>query len=297
MSRPRSAFTLVEVLVVVAIFAVLIALILPAIQQIREAATRAGSQNNLRQFSLAVGLYADGRGGVLPPADGGWTRFARGTSNTLEPNPHMAAAMIATGRFQDWAWRTLPMFLSPADPSRSVVGLIGDEEDPEGLATSYTSNATSFSGGRRLPAGIPDGLSTTIFYSERYAICSASRSSYDGLGAGFRPSFADGGLLFEGKTGRQVHPVRQPDGTTGPNRPGATFQVRPRTPSWQEVITRPDIAVGLPEDCDPTVPQTPHRGGLLAGYGDGSVRTVSPGVAPAVFWGQVTPDGGEVIPE
>src|SRR5262249_35309913 len=51
------------------------------------------------------------------------------------------------------------------------------------------------------------------------------------------------------------------------------------------------------EDCDYSRAQTPHRDGMITAVADGSVRIVSPGVAPAVFWGAVTPAGGEVLNE
>ena len=288
--RPRG-FTLIELLVVIAIIAILIGLLLPAVQKVREAAARISDANNLKQMSLALHSCNDANG-KLPPGVG-WFPSNGNPGNSGPPAPHgtalyMILPYIEGGTIYNTtaghSWTSASVvksYVSPGDPTMPASDIINSLGGSRG-GTSYTANwyvfggtatpntdGNSTGGTASIPKSFPDGQSNTIVWIERYSQCAGIGHIWgeDGQGAG--------------PNGNEYSPTWWTPGVNGYGNGGTLVQL----PQIQPAVA----------NCNAAAVQGFYAGGIMVGLGDGSVRLVNSGVSQPTWSDAVFPNDGQPL--
>ena len=313
--RPnRRGFTLIELLVVIAIIAVLIGLLLPAVQKVRAAAARSESQNNLKQIGIALHQFNDTYKRL--PVDCGYNpgesegAIAGSALFAILPFVEQQAMFEATYQYHwyyEWGWSDehkkppyslkmyrgerasngVKVFVAPNDPTG----------DPSWTSTSYLANAEVLTGKTSVQS-ISDGSSNTILFAEGYSGCynSGGYPEYYYRAGHWSVSPTDYPNTYNYGSYSSTSMPPSFKRHTGHNRGDSyiwTGSEEIFVPGgWVEPMTF-QVNPGQNGQCEPRVPQS-FLGGICLLLGDGSVRVVGTDVSVETWQGAITPAGGEV---
>jgi prepilin-type N-terminal cleavage/methylation domain-containing protein len=296
LNRPtKVGFTLIELLVVIAIIAILIGLLLPAVQKIREAANRMKCSNQLKQMSLGAANY-EGTYGVMPPswASNGNTQYGS-LHFFLLPFVEQDNVFKAAGN-NSWNVREtkIPIYSCPSDSSKWTAF-------PEG-GTSYAFNLMVFGskpwgqdhgvGVNSLVGSMPDGTSNTVIFAERYKYCNPTWGGHTDPQWAAHPWSSGNGqwaVAAFGWTTASNSPWGYPNFNHGENIYPDMGWSNGGPPSNTAFQANPSAAA-----CNWYLLQSGHSGVMNCGLGDGSVRGVRATIAVQVWTQACHPSDGNV---
>jgi prepilin-type N-terminal cleavage/methylation domain-containing protein len=286
----RSGFTLIELLVVIAIIAILIGLLLPAVQKVREAAARMACTNNVKQLSLGIHNYVSTYSGKFPAAKtvfpgGGGASIMVGLMPYVEQDNIARAYNAAGGVVAPYYQQAIKTFLCPSDYTAT-----GGVTNQGWGGCSYAANAAVFATPNS--AGNPTNTGAGLFNwtQPRCNINSVSDGTSNTI------AIAERLMMTEVAVNRDI----APDATAGYDAWGWSsplFGIYQSSYPTGDYISWARISPQIAQTTNYRwLPNSAHTGCLIAGLLDGSVRTISNGMSPNTFWLSVTPNDGTPLP-